>query len=1100
MAQIYPLDRVIQRVDADFPVPKDSSQRLVTMDARTGRAVPRPRLFGWGEYRHYVVSNRNDPHHHAHLEFEPLRIPDVKHPVDVRVTAQVSCEAGNEEKLAEALFDPAAPPFEALERRVHGWLLDQAGDDVPAFVARCIHEREALQAEFAAALLRETGLRARFALALDAEDALKTERVDTHLAVAASDYDEEQDLGIRLDLEVDERRRAEAILHHPRRHELDGLVTDEVKAFIRRNVSLQEYADGFATGPVRDALVRHLNAVLAPVGRKAGVLVLQTKAVPVQPSPPREIRVRCKVLEYPELIVIANKVLLRLADMARYHSAGSPELDGWLRSTLDALVPQVLFDARYIDLLIRFGPWEERIRKGLEEAAEAIGYEIRHIITVPDLEQIRLRAPFPIEREGTFQTRLRNVEAKLQVVISACIPNLERIEDLLNRREDVRARMEEAVLAALRERLHAIEPERFYMRFAFTDPRVPGERQSVEAELTKLVRDRLQAAPFHAEVLSIVIKQLDTELAERFNRLQNGICPFSMVIESYHGGTVTLAGDFRVSGVDPDGWHLFQRLSPDIDAIGNELTTHLLSRLRPLRSEALTFREESERATIERLVCGFAHEFGTQQFGLILDVMNIRREPTPEEARRRADGDQEAEATKQIEQHARDARVTAAIAESDSWLAEHTELLGQRADAGRIKADEAEIAELDRRIVRSRARLGVSELPAAERARAALGEAAAAIGYEIRHTITVPGLEPVRREKPPAEGDGATETRPRNVEAKVQVVAGVRIPGPERGEEDAGRPEEVRARMEDAVLAALREELHAIDSERFYLRFGYADVRIPGEHQSVQAALTQVVRDRLQGAPFHAQVTSIAVRQLDTDLADRLGRLRDHVCPFSLVVESYHGGTVTLEGDFRVSGVEPGGWHRFQRLSLDLDAIGEELKTHLLSRMRPLRPETLTFREESERAEIERLLSGIAREFGAGQFGLTLEVTNIGREPTPLETQLRADGDEEAETTRQIEHGARIARLKAARAEHDSLVAELAELRKRRAEAVRMEADADEIADLDRKIRTVRTSLGMSDLSAAEQLRAAHLGTNGQNHPAGTAPPGTGAIPAEGGS
>jgi len=718
MAQIYPLDRVIQRVEAGTSPPGDATQRLVTVDVRKREVAPGWRLFGRGDLRHYLVSNRKDPHHEASVEIEQLRLPDLNHPVDVRVTVQVSCPEENEEKLAVALCDPAVPPSEMLQRTVHAWLLDSADDDVQAFVLRCVRERDAVSRDLAAALIQKTGLRARVSLVLDAEAALKTERVDTHVAVAVNGYDEEQDLGIRLDLEVDDQRRDRAVLHHPRRHELDALVTGEVKRFIRQNVSLQEYSGGLAAGPVRDALVRHLNAVLAPVGRKAGALVLQTKAVPLNVSLSRELNVPCKVREYPQQIEITNKVLLLLKDLALYRSKGSPELDGWLRRTLEAVIPRVLFEARYIDLLIRFEPWAERIKEALGGEAAAIGYEIRHFITVPDLDPIRLREPFLLEPVGTFETRLRNVEAKVQVVVNVRIPDLERIEPLLNRREDVRALMEEAALAALRERLHAIDPERFYMRFGFPDPRYPEERQSVEAELTGLVRDRLQGPPFHAEVLSIVVKQVDTDLAERFKRLQNNIRAFSLEAKSYHGGAVvTIEGDFRVMSVDPDGWHLFQQLEFDIDQIGEQLTRHLRSCLRTMRPQGLTFKEEKDRATLATLIARLARAFVAEQFGLVIDVLNVQRELTRVEVDTAAHETQLALARLQIEEERLKSIIEAERGEREDLVAELGELRQRRAIADRMEDNEEEVAELDAKIDRVKKKLGTPDIPTVDQVR-----------------------------------------------------------------------------------------------------------------------------------------------------------------------------------------------------------------------------------------------------------------------------------------------------------------------------------------------------------------------------------------------
>ena len=201
-------------------------------------------------------------------------------------------------------------------------------------------------------------------------------------------------------------------------------------------------------------------------------------------------------------------------------------------SQLKRFIPQLLFDAKYIDLLIRFKPIEIEIKKALCNEAEAIGYEIKQLITVPALEEIKLKDNFTIDTTGTFQTKLRGVPVKLNIIVITRIKNLEDIEHFLNRLQDVPKLMEESILDVTGQYLHNIDPERFYMRFNFTD--VPNERP-VETDLIETITNKL-TEKFTADVIGVIIKVVETEITDKLRNLQENICPFEVKIKSLFGG------------------------------------------------------------------------------------------------------------------------------------------------------------------------------------------------------------------------------------------------------------------------------------------------------------------------------------------------------------------------------------------------------------------------------------------------------------------------------------------------------------------------------------------------------------------------------------
>jgi hypothetical protein len=623
MAEAYSLDTVIQKVDT--AVRAGDNERAVIVDCKKKRAVAH--RLPWGEYRQYLVRNDADPRHEAWVEVQHVVLRDLEHTVKAAMSMQLSCPPGNEERVAAALCDPARSPLEMLQAHVERWLSDICrNSSVEAFVRLCFADRTQHQRTVADAVLRDTGLRAQVKVWLHAEKSFDPIPLDfAALRVRVKDYDEEQEMALRVSMEVDPENQAAAVLHFPDNDKLRDRVTKEVGSHIRQGVTLQEFCTQLSTGAARDRLAGHLDAVLASAGRRVGALVLQARAPEgVQFSLPAEVPVVCRVHEFPQDIVINNKVLLMLNDLARYRRAGSLPLEEWLQKKLNEAIPQLLFDTRYIDLLINFQPVEDRIKEALRDEAAAIGYEIKQFVTVPDLEPIQLRNNFEIRIEEGFETALRGVDVKLQVVVTARIPRLEAIEDLLNRRQDVRRMMADSLNAALRQTLHEMDPERIYMRFNHSDR---GERP-VQDELKDLLGARLKSE-FHAEIIGIAIKMAETKLIERFRRLQERICSFAVQVTSYHGGpAVVFLGDFRVLDVHPQGWHTFQLHDFGLDHIQEQLQKHLLSELQPLYSQRLRYREKVDHNEVKADLTKAATEYVADEFGLTIQITNVRRELT----------------------------------------------------------------------------------------------------------------------------------------------------------------------------------------------------------------------------------------------------------------------------------------------------------------------------------------------------------------------------------------------------------------------------------------------------------------------------------------
>ena len=710
MTPIAPLDRVIRHVNKET-VANGSAEKIICLDTRTRTVLERPPLFGFlMDVRYYLVCNASDPRNMAQSEVagQALQSIDLRLPVTIAYTAR--CRPGSEGRAAVALYDPSLSVGEVLDRHVMRWITTIGQDDIPAFVSKYLEDREAIETDIAGRALTETGLNLTVRLSLDWEKMLAPINVSRdHLRVLTSDFqDEEQDINVKMVLDLDDRRRREAILRFREQQKLQDLVPREVVKFFREHVPMQMFAHELHSAALRQNLTDHLNQFLGAYGRKVGNLRLDGKDWE-ETFFQGEHSITCELHEYPKPVIVRCKVQMIRKDEAQYRSAKSPDLKKWLAEKLERYVRQYLFGARYLDVLIHFDDYEGRIRGVMNDEARAIGYHIEQLFTGPELEPLRWREPFPIEIDSTpFETLLSRFYVNLQFAVTARIPRLDSVKQYLNRDQNVPNAMRDAIVAQTRRVLHAVDPERFYMRFTFSDKE--GETP-VEEALVSALRTRLQS-DFDAEVYDVVVKIAETELISRLRKLMETICPFVVEMTSLHGReTLVFRGNFQVDGVDADGWHRFQLLTLDIDGIKKLLEEHLLAELDALTPNEMQYRDPRHRKKLELVFTKLAERFVREQFGLVIRVTNVRRDPTPHEiaANQKLLGDDQRRIEVEIDR--RDHWAATKMLESREHGARLAQLYEERRLLTTQSGTEGELAELDRKIEAEKAELLPENLP-----------------------------------------------------------------------------------------------------------------------------------------------------------------------------------------------------------------------------------------------------------------------------------------------------------------------------------------------------------------------------------------------------
>jgi len=728
MSQVYPLDKVIRRSEEQGTAVRPAGERVVMIDARYGTHLPKKSFFSRADPRYYVVSTADDPSHIAKGRIAAVRLQDLEHTVSVSAEYQVRCRAGNEVRAAVSLFDDSLAPGAVLDKHLTRWIMELGDRGIPLLVHNYLADPTALAAKISARAMGDTGLDITVRLSLDAEEGLKTAVVSRdHLRVLVRDYqDEEQDLGFRITIEIDEAARPAAILQYHRSSEIEPLVVRELLRFFRQQVGMQTFCTELNSAAVRNGLAQHLDLALTPFGRKVAACRLTSKPSGLLFFDEGQHDIACKLHEYPTPIVISNRVQMTLKDVALYKASKMPPLKEWRQKKLEQRVHEELFSAQYIEVLIRFQKFEDNIRRYLDEEAAAIGYEIKQLITIPDLEPIKLKDPFTIDVTGTFETRLTNFHVKLQAVVTTRIANLESVEHFLNYQQNVPKLMEEAILAEARQYLHGTDPQRFYMRFNYAD----GNERTVEQELTEKIRQRL-IERFRCEVIEVVLKVVDTEIIERLRSFQERICPFVVPIETLNGWeTITFRGNFQVEGVDENGWHRFQLLTVGINDIGALLEEHIHAKLQAMPPASIQFTNPRDHLTLEKVLTHLAEKFVRDQFGLAIRVTNVRRDRTQ----------QEAEATQKVlaERAAALRLVEAKIKDEESAetlinkakVDQISKLTARRSLETDDTMNDDFLEELDRKIVETREGLAPASIPTGTELQRALRPGPGAMSLE----------------------------------------------------------------------------------------------------------------------------------------------------------------------------------------------------------------------------------------------------------------------------------------------------------------------------------------------------------------------------------
>ena len=702
MAQTYPLDPVIRLVSDDHRVSSfeetivvvdpENNKAIRTIDKQGEKQLEKVKFFQRRKAgKNLLVISGNGNEAEDKVLGVPLRDFRRQWSIDLEVSYLASCNRGDEVKLAETL-SPGVHPGAVLHNLIRQWIKEYGSSSPEVLIENYYSSVADLEAHISKKAREDVGLRLQATIRIEHEDkALDAiEAPPTNIPVRLRDYNEKQNLRLKTEVGVDEDRRIFAILYKSEIPKFEGLVKTTIQEYFATNVSLQEFHTQLLAPAFKQPLLDRLNSVLRSYGRKINYLTLEGQIKAIDDFREFSHDVRYRIQEYKSEIVIKNAVQMTLQDYARYKTVGPENLEIWVKENLDEVVRQVLFDKKYIDLLIGFDRSATEIKLRFTARAATIGYSIKQLITGPDLPPYEWLKNFTVKVDHSFEIRYSKFPVRLSIVITARINALEDIEKYLNHQLDIPSEMSAAVVDEAEQFLHTIDPERFYLRFSFTER---DEGGPVDQILEEKIRCRLHQ-DFKATIVTVTVDMGETALTLLYNELRKTPGEFNVALRPYEANSpydVVYSGHFRIETIHYDHWDKFQSSDPTIAGIKEHLEKHLKAELSTLPHEELAYRtrEQQKRVTsvIEKLAC----ERILSEFGLVIAVSMVSRQITRGELGLK----EQTRTIYELGQVEAQERIEEVIRTISKLKSERLELMVGDADAAEIKKKEEKIKELE---------------------------------------------------------------------------------------------------------------------------------------------------------------------------------------------------------------------------------------------------------------------------------------------------------------------------------------------------------------------------------------------------------------------
>lgn len=485
--------------------------------------------------------------------------------LETHLECDVMCPDGNERILVGSLAqegDPAAVLDRLFSDVVHTIQEDRVSDGLQPGID-FFDNRDVWQKRIADDVSSATGLNITVRM-FAGQDDLSVINLNDKLSVYVQDCEEDLSLWYEVGMEVRGDRLTEAVVNLERSARLREQISEELRRWIPENYSAHEFCT--EQEQIKADCRRVINDVGEAFGRRVGAFRMDLKFGFQLPEPEIvEHSHRCRVQNHRDRVEIRHTILLQLQDVSRWRRSGVTEIAAWVRRTLEEVTQDEMFNVDYVTVVSTFDHVvRPAIRTRLEEEAVAIGFRVKQFSSVANDELKQLQEQgFRLEIDEEFSTQNSRVRVKLNIVARGRIEDLERVEKYVAQGTDlVEEEIKPEIMFVAADVLHETTPEQFYLYFE-TVPDGSENANSTRQQLSKAISNHL-FTKFGARC-KVTVKPVDTKLTERFDALLRARGNFNLDVIPTNGTGVHFHISYRIRGVHPKHWHIFQEGGFQID-------------------------------------------------------------------------------------------------------------------------------------------------------------------------------------------------------------------------------------------------------------------------------------------------------------------------------------------------------------------------------------------------------------------------------------------------------------------------------------------------------------------------------------------------------
>ena len=610
----------IKKVNHDY-VP-ESQEVLFYRDNHSGVIFRRKRRFGSSTARDPYAVNVEKIHEQRGFQ-KTIEDLDGSKVVPLLINCKFQFTADLDLELVRKLITAQQEDRNLLEEFLFQWI-EEYINDTPDFIRNFIKKRTALSSylEDRASVL---------GVKLEVVIKLKNDPGDHHtitgeMDIRAGDYSGKVRLAYNVDLELISGFRIQAVMALSNAHYLEGKIKKGIRDAINKIEKIKMQALVYSTHAVLLGSVENkLKEVLKDEGFLPVFVDLQVDTGDL-PSEYEQINypVTC-VTKNGHEVLIDHKLILHLVDLGKYFAAEVGDLREWIEQELLRTTQVDIFEKDFTSLMVNFN--DSKIKSQMKSAVEAIGYEIKQLITIPDLQKIIPKSVEIEIGEGIeFATKRDEHKVKLGVVITGQINDVSKLTWLLSpnlRAQTIIEKTRDAVINVIRQFMHSLEPEKFYMGFDLADNE---HKVSPSDRLISAIEEKLKS-DFGIIRPDIICKRLETNLIKKITDLHGRSYQVKIALESMD---LRYEIPVEVSHVDTLGWSTFKakcdglRNKDPIELL-KEISVRVKHMVEPFLKDWLSEKEkpvhQEFREKMNELL-GVASKAICREFGLVVIFSN----------------------------------------------------------------------------------------------------------------------------------------------------------------------------------------------------------------------------------------------------------------------------------------------------------------------------------------------------------------------------------------------------------------------------------------------------------------------------------------------